>query len=104
MTGSARRLRILVVDDDASIRTLVADAFSRCGCEVLSVSDGSDAIGMLDHNEFDLLVLDLLIPRVDGIGVITHLAACKDPTPPILVITPHLRRFSTASRTIRSRE
>ena len=87
MTGSARRMRVLVVDDDPEIRTLVAGVFSQHGCEVSSVSDGADAIGMLDHNPFDLLVLDLLLPRVDGIGVITHLAASKNPTPPILVIT-----------------
>lgn len=42
---------------------------------------------MLDHNPFDLLVLDLMMPQVDGIGVIDHLAASRQPTPPVIIMT-----------------
>jgi CheY-like chemotaxis protein len=86
-TGSVRSPRVLVADDDPAIRTLLARVFMRRGYEVLSASDGADAIQKLDQSSFDLLVLDLMMPRVDGVGVINHLAAREAPIPPILVMT-----------------
>jgi CheY-like chemotaxis protein len=87
VTGAAPRLRVLVADDDPAIRALLARVFARRGYEVLSASDGAEAIQKLDQASFDLLVLDLMMPRVDGVGVIKHLAAREAPVPPILVMT-----------------
>jgi CheY-like chemotaxis protein len=86
-TGSVRIPRVLVADDDPAIRTLLARVFTRRGYEVLSASDGADAIQKLDQASFDLLVLDLMMPRVDGVGVINHLAAREASIPAILVMT-----------------
>jgi CheY-like chemotaxis protein len=80
-------LRVLVADDDPAIRMLVARVLVRQGYEVATATDGADAIVQLDANRFDLLVLDLMMPRVDGIGVISHLQARGATTPPILVMT-----------------
>lgn len=88
MTETASpRLRVLVTDDDPAIRTLVCRVFGRRNFEVVSASDGAEAIALLDAQQFDLLVLDLMMPRVDGIGVITHLEARGGSTPPIIVMT-----------------
>jgi two-component system response regulator MprA len=87
MTAPAKKLRVLVTDDDPAIRTLVARVFARHGFEVVSASDGVEAIAKLDAESFDLLVLDLMMPRIDGIGVIKHLEKRGDNTPPILVMT-----------------
>ncbi|HXH92412.1 MAG TPA: response regulator [Thermoanaerobaculia bacterium] len=88
MTTSARQFRVLVADDDPAIRSLVARIFIRRGYDVASASDGADAIQKLDHDEpYDLLVLDLMMPRVDGVGVINHLAKRDGPRPAILVMT-----------------
>ena len=88
MTSSARQFRVLVADDDPAIRSLVARIFIRRGYDVASASDGADAIQKLDHDEpYDLLVLDLMMPRVDGVGVINHLAKREGPRPAILVMT-----------------
>jgi two-component system response regulator MprA len=85
---TAGALRVLVADDDPAIRALVARVFVRRGCDVASASDGADAIQKLDHDDpFDLLVLDLMMPRVDGVGVINHLAKREGPRPAILVMT-----------------
>jgi CheY-like chemotaxis protein len=87
VSSSPRPLRVLVADDDPAIRALVSRVFMRRGYDVWSASDGADAIQKLDENSFDLLVLDLMMPRVDGVGVINHLAARGTPGPPILVMT-----------------
>ena len=86
MTGSAPR-RVLVADDDPAIRALVARVFVRRGFDVSTAFDGADAIQKLDEASFDLLILDLMMPRVDGAGVIDHLAARDAPVPAILVMT-----------------
>jgi len=80
-------LRVLVADDDPAIRMLVQRVLVRQGYDVTTANDGADAIVQLDQNEFDLLVLDLMMPRVDGIGVITHLQTRGAARPPILVMT-----------------
>jgi CheY-like chemotaxis protein len=86
VTGASRPTRILVADDDPAIRMLVVRVLARRGYDVSTASDGADAIAQLDRNDFDLLVLDLMMPRVDGLGVISHLVARENPTP-ILVMT-----------------
>jgi CheY-like chemotaxis protein len=80
-------LRVLVADDDPAIRMLVQRVLVRQGYDVTTANDGADAIVQLDQNRFDLLVLDLMMPRVDGIGVIAHLQSRGATTPPILVMT-----------------
>ena len=87
MTLVNRRLRVLVADDDPAIRALVSRVFVRRGYEVSSAFDGADAIERLDEGSFDLLVLDLMMPRVDGVGVINHLATRDAPKPAIVVMT-----------------
>jgi two-component system chemotaxis response regulator CheY len=78
---------VLVADDDPAIRMLVQRVFVRRGYEVTTANDGADAIVQLEQNRYDLLVLDLMMPRVDGIGVIAHLQSRGAATPPILVMT-----------------
>lgn len=65
--------RVRVADDEAAIRTLVARLLRRAGFEPVEATDGQDAIEQLDAAELDALVLDLMMPRVDGFGVIEHL-------------------------------
>jgi DNA-binding response OmpR family regulator len=72
-TDNDRRARILVADDEPSIRTLITRILVRSDMEVDSAVDGQDAIDKLDHASYDALVLDLMMPRVDGAGVLEHL-------------------------------
>lgn len=65
--------RVLVTDDEASIRTLVTRVLARAGFEAVEASDGAEAIERLDGGEFDAVVLDLMMPKVDGFGVVEHL-------------------------------
>ena len=69
--------RVLIADDEHSIRTLVGRMLRRAGFEPFEATDGQDAIDRLDAEEFDALVLDLMMPRVDGFGVLDHLIETK---------------------------
>lgn len=65
--------RVLIADDEEAIRTLVSRMLRRAGLDPVEASDGQYAIEQLDAGEFDAVVLDLMMPRVDGFGVVEHL-------------------------------
>lgn len=65
--------RILVVDDDDSIRRLVATILRRSGFIVDTARDGFEAIEYLGLADYDAILLDLMMPRIDGFGVIGYL-------------------------------
>ncbi len=71
--STARRPRVLVADDEEVIRTLVMRVLRRAGFDPVEAADGQYAIEQLDAGPFDVLVLDLMMPRVDGFGVVNHL-------------------------------
>lgn len=68
---------VLVADDENTIRILIARMLHRAGFAVIEARDGHDAIELIDAREFDALVLDLMMPRVDGFGVVEHLIETK---------------------------
>lgn len=65
--------RALVVDDDEPIRTLLATLVARQGYSVDTASDGEEAIERLDDDRYALVLLDLMMPRVDGYAVLKHI-------------------------------
>jgi DNA-binding response OmpR family regulator len=66
--------RVLIVDDDDNIRRLEKRVLERSGYQVQQAADGHEAIEHIDKEGYDAMVLDLMMPRVDGFGVIDHLA------------------------------
>lgn len=66
--------RALVVDDDAAIRILVTRILTRRGFLVDAVRDGAEAIEHLLQHDYALIALDLMMPRIDGYGVLKYLA------------------------------
>jgi CheY-like chemotaxis protein len=65
--------RVLVVDDDAAVRRLVALVLERDGFEVTTVDDGGDAIAIGRRRPFDVLLLDVQMPGIDGWQVLETL-------------------------------
>jgi len=61
--------RVLVVDDEESIRGFVAEALKMDDLEVESAQDGLDAMRRLEAQWYDLVVSDLRMPRLDGVGL-----------------------------------
>jgi CheY-like chemotaxis protein len=68
-----RAPRVLVADDEEAIRTLVVRMLRRAGFDPVEATDGRHAIEQLDAAGFDAVVLDLMMPRVDGFAVVEHL-------------------------------
>lgn len=81
-----KRTRVLVADDDFAIRQLVCTILQREGLEVDCVADGAEAIEKLEEQEYAVLLLDLMMPRVDGFGVVAHLAANPPSQKPVVLI------------------
>lgn len=81
------RGRVLVVDDEPAIRALVTKIVERAGLPVDSASDGSEAIEQLDRGDYTVIVLDLMMPIVDGYGLIEYLRNREGRRPAIIVIS-----------------
>ena len=58
--------RILVVEDDKNARLLMETVLLRCGYEPITACDGEEALEILDRKQVDLIVLDVMMPRMDG--------------------------------------
>lgn len=89
-------MKILVVDDDDAIRALVTRLFARRGDVVQSAADGAEAIVIVDSDDFDLLILDLMMPRTDGMGVLAHLRTRAARSPVIIVMTAAVPALAAA--------
>jgi OmpR family response regulator RpaB len=77
--------RILVVDDEASIRRILETRLSMIGYDVVTAADGEDAITIFHETQPDLVVLDVMMPKLDGYGVCQELR--KDSDIPIIMLT-----------------
>ncbi len=80
--GSAR---ILLVDDEQSIQTLLSYPLRKDGYHVTSALDGSEALQRFDEGRFDLVILDLMLPRLDGVEVCRQLRSRSQV--PIIMLT-----------------
>jgi len=80
--------RVLVVDDDAPVRKLLVSVLKSRGLIVDEAADGGEAIALCAVNLYRVILLDLLMPNVDGFAVLDALAA-RPPseTPIVLVLT-----------------
>jgi two-component system OmpR family response regulator len=67
--------RILVIDDDADIRTLLSDFLEQHGFAVTAVADGAAMDGVLATQDFDIAVLDVMMPGEDGLSILRRLSA-----------------------------
>ncbi|MCX5275578.1 response regulator transcription factor [Streptomyces virginiae] len=85
-TGGTGRQRILVVDDEPEVRAAVEDGLAVEGYEVRGVPDGLAALSQVADWEPDAVVLDVMMPVLDGLAVCRQLRALGDRTP-VLVLT-----------------
>jgi CheY-like chemotaxis protein len=95
-------IRVLVADDDESIRHLLCTLVKRERLEVDCAADGVQAIEKLRESEYAVILLDLMMPRLDGFAVIEHLKNNPQAVKPVvLVITAYAdQRFKTVDTEI----
>lgn len=71
-------LRVLVVDDEAKIREVVKEYGKVSGYEVDEANNGIDAIEMVKRNEYDCIILDIMMPELDGFSACKKIKAIKN--------------------------
>jgi len=82
---SDRPPRILLADDEQAIQTLLSYPLQKDGYEVIRASDGREALARFGEQTFDLVVLDVMMPRMDGLEVCRKLRAKS--SVPIIMLT-----------------
>lgn len=78
--------RLLVVDDDENLRSMLCAALRHHGFVVSTANDGVEALAALEGSKRDLVVLDVMMPRIDGFEVCRRMRAAGDDTP-VLFLT-----------------
>ena len=78
--------KILVVDDEAAIRELISEVLIIAGFQVECALDGLDAINQIRRNNFDLILLDVNLPKIDGFAVLEKVRESA-PTQPIIMMS-----------------
>ena len=82
-----RLARVLVVEDDETLRALLAAALRDEGYDVATAADGFEAIRETRERPPDLILLDLLMPALDGLSFLDIYRQAPVPKAPILVVT-----------------
>jgi DNA-binding response OmpR family regulator len=83
---AALKGHVLVVDDEPMVREVITSYLEREGYRVTGVVDGAAALRWLEVGRPDLVVLDLMLPAVDGLSVLAELRASPS-SPPVIVVT-----------------
>ena len=77
--------RVLVADDDALTRELLAETLGRCGCEVVLATDGASAVRALEREDFDLILTDVKMPEKSGMDVLVRAREVNRDAPVVLM-------------------
>lgn len=79
-------MRVLLVEDEVMLREGLVDLLEGAGHEVVAVGDGESAVDIGVRHAFDMAVLDLMLPKLDGLEVCRRLRLAR-PTLPVLMLT-----------------
>jgi DNA-binding response OmpR family regulator len=85
MTTAAARTRVLVVDDEPTVREVVVGYLRRDGHEVAEADTGPGALELIDREAFDLVVLDMMLPGVNGLDILRRIRSAGDM--PVIMLT-----------------
>lgn len=81
--------RILLIEDDKLVRELYQEVLGDAGFEISVAVDGEEGLAKLRQDSFDLILLDMMLPKIDGLGVLRDLKndPPKSKSGPIVLIT-----------------
>ncbi len=86
MEKTVRKKTILVVDDDPDVLSTVVKQLEYLGYDVITASDGMEGMKKLDEGEYDLVITDIVMPFISGVGVVTAVKE-KMPHVPVIAMT-----------------
>jgi len=81
-------VRIMIIEDDEEMRSLLKDFLEEEGLETDSVNNGADALGKLSKDHFDLVLTDIRMPGLTGLDILPRIRRLK-PKTPIIVMTAY---------------
>ncbi len=81
-----KKTPLLIVDDDKAVRRLLARVAERAGFEVDTAKDGFQALEMLQHKQYEIAIVDLMMPRLSGYELVQKISTL-DPRPVVIVAT-----------------
>lgn len=84
--GKIHPMHILVIEDDAQTAEFVAGAFARAGCRTTVCADGESGFAAAAHGSFDAAVIDIMLPKKDGLTIIRDVRSMGR-TLPIIVLS-----------------
>lgn len=90
--------KILVVDDQEGIRTLLYEVLSNAGYQVHTATTGREALDAFNQREFQLLIIDYKLPGLDGLGVLDMLEQ-QGRKVPVIIISGLTEEITTEKRT-----
>ena len=70
--------KLLVVDDEDKIREVIKEYAEFSGYEVTEAADGMSAIGLCKLNDYDLIIMDVMMPKLDGFSSVKEIKKIKD--------------------------
>ena len=82
------RKHILVIDDDAAFRSLLMMRLESTGHTVDTAETGWEGLGKLEHADYDVVLLDYMMPGITGLTFLQHIHACR-PSVPVVMMTSH---------------
>ena len=77
--------KILIVEDEIDIREGKSEDLSEVGYDVMVAEDGQEGIDLFKSNEFDLVLLDIMLPKINGFGVLSQIREISDV--PVMMLT-----------------
>jgi DNA-binding NtrC family response regulator len=86
MTEKETQRKILLVDDDPSSIDLISEILQKTGLEVVVAKDGEDALNKFSVNSFELILTDLMMPKMDGLALLKEIKK-KEKDSVVLIIT-----------------
>lgn len=79
--------RVLVADDEASLRMLIVDSLEDLNMEIEEARDGKESLEKIEKEEYDLIILDYMMPGMTGVEVLEQLSEDKKNRSVILMLT-----------------
>jgi len=79
---------IFIIEDDNHVLSMMKNYFEYLGYDIVTASDGMEALKMLKSGNYDLVITDIVMPYVSGLGIISLIKE-KSPNLPVIAITAH---------------
>ena len=79
-------MRLLLIEDDEDVAEVLSDAFGSQGHEIVIRHTGEEGLAYLTHDRPDAVVLDIRLPKLNGVAVLRQIRA-RDPNLPVIIMT-----------------